>query len=64
MEQIKHLTIERISHILQSVQLMRYLITSSATLHAMFAKWVVLTDSGNWFQSGFYGNSVCRTQRN
>ena len=43
---------------------MRYQITSSVTLHGVFAKSTVLTDSDNWFKSGFYGNSVCRTQRN
>ena len=53
MKQIKHLTIKGISHILQSVQLMRYQITSSVALHSMFAKSVVLTDSDNWFKVDF-----------
>ena len=53
MKQIKHLTIERISHILQSVELMRYLIISSVTLHGVFAKSAVLTDSDNLFKVDF-----------
>ena len=53
MKQIKHLTIERISHFLQSVQLMRYQIMSSVTLHGVFAKSAVLTDSDNLFKVDF-----------